>query len=1032
MIATNPKTGKPIRILRSDASVWRSEKTLVYLKDQEKTKPWDRWETVCVGLEDYKAWKSAGKRVDYIMNFDVTDEAAEWFCSVNPQEFRLILIKRDLAMKIGQQKFKSLGIINVVIMEEIHYMYPFLGESWNGSIEDALYLLAGMMRIPYVSGVSSVPERKAIFDLQGFSIQETKQEPYQLYFITQYYKPEKARRAKEIKKCLEMNCKNQLIDKIILLNEQDFSSDWTNSKIQQEIIGTRLTYKHVLQWIQEKAPENTLCVFANADIYLDEKTWTDAWSIKVKDVFFALLRWDCQENEEAKIFGPRNDSQDTWMLFSNSVKSKVWDLSRYDIPFGKAGCDNAITVEMLRNKFLVVNPAMSLKTYHLHITNIRTYDVTDIVDRPSYLYVDPTGIHDMEPLYDLSKFKHDVLLFESFNRPLHSEQPKVLETYCKMLARENRYVWTEKGENIFSGETLPVYKYNNVFQTAQGLVYGFNQLYIGKDDISKDAWSKAQLSPITPSYDIDKCFVVPWIDEQLQSVSGYILHFLGKILVLREKFGSGEFWVPNKKKEVSEALELFAWTEKQLPVIPHQPNLQVWCKEAYQIPYTKNPEVHKEDIHALRKMMKQGWKESSDSGKWVVMIDGNYITMEMVRGWEEANPELELGVVFEDRTSLDRVFEKMNGAKGLICYGGPKSVARWGYSWILPKGAKVIEVQNELEMDGEAAHVSGAAGLEHHLVIIPRASEKITQGLITKHVLEAIKAEHKTEIKSSLPVIRMPRRSLTGFFSHAGDSFREMLGLWASRGYVEVVEDPKAVQIWLGGVGDTLLYDRPTTDWLMAAPPEEQTWKLALFGNPKPNESGGPAKSWFFWPRSPVNTELLVEKGYANKGWDDRKNLCTFHGKIENKVQQKMREKDSWYEVCDDYSMLHGAETPYKLTNTEYLLKLSDAKFGLCLAGFGKKCHREVECMAMGCVPVCAPEVDMTHYANPPEEGLHYIRVQHAEEAKQKLKAITKEDWETMSSACKQWWRDNASAEGSWKLTTRLQKETSLPTLLVG
>lgn len=337
---------------------------------------------------------------------------------------------------------------------------------------------------------------------------------------------------------------------------------------------------------------------------------------------------------------------------------------------------------------------------------------------------------------------------------------------------------------------------------------------------------------------------------------------------------------------------------------------------------------------------------------------------------------------------------------------------------MLPQGARFIEIQNEMNPSGEAVHFSGAASFQHQLIIVPKATEKVSQELISKHVLQAL--QMKVVSSSNLPLIRMPRKSLTGFFAHAGDSFREMVELWKTRGFVEVVEDPKAVQIWLGEIGDTLLYDRPTTDWLMAAPPEEQAWKFALFGNPKPNTSGGPAQSWFFWPRSPATVETFYEKELTNKSWSERTTQCCFHGKIENSVQEKNRSKKAWYEACDEYSMLHGAEKEYKLSHSEYLLRLANAKFGLCLAGYGKKCHREVECMAMGCVPVCAPEVDMEHYANPPEEGVHFIRVSDPEDAKKKMEALSQEDWEMMSSACKQWWKDNASAEGSWRLTQKL------------
>jgi hypothetical protein len=78
--------------------------------------------------------------------------------------------------------------------------------------------------------------------------------------------------------------------------------------------------------------------------------------------------------------------------------------------------------------------------------------------------------------------------------------------------------------------------------------------------------------------------------------------------------------------------------------------------------------------------------------------------------------------------------------------------------------------------------------------------------------------------------------------------------------------------------------------------------------------------------------------------------------------------------------------------------------------------------MAMGCVPVCASEVDMETYANPPQEGVHYIRVNSPDDIPGKVASIAEEKWAAMSAACIQWWQENASAEGSWKLTQKLKQ----------
>jgi hypothetical protein len=76
--------------------------------------------------------------------------------------------------------------------------------------------------------------------------------------------------------------------------------------------------------------------------------------------------------------------------------------------------------------------------------------------------------------------------------------------------------------------------------------------------------------------------------------------------------------------------------------------------------------------------------------------------------------------------------------------------------------------------------------------------------------------------------------------------------------------------------------------------------------------------------------------------------------------------------------------------------------------------------MAMGCVPVVAPEVDMSSYAVPPVEGVHYLRVDGPDDLQKKTEAMDEATWEAMSAAAFEWWKENASAEGMWGLTKRL------------
>jgi hypothetical protein len=271
-----------------------------------------------------------------------------------------------------------------------------------------------------------------------------------------------------------------------------------------------------------------------------------------------------------------------------------------------------------------------------------------------------------------------------------------------------------------------------------------------------------------------------------------------------------------------------------------------------------------------------------------------------------------------------------------------------------------------------------------------------------------------------------------GRFDHAGDSFREMARLWAAAGYVSVVDDPDVTQVWLelpNGLKH-LLYDRPTLEWFAAAPAAEMKaleapGAKALFGNPAPlSVAATAALSWFFWPRRPSLVERIAVGPSPATSFSARNQALVFYGRSENAVQRGRRTTADWAAACTDFVHVDGLK-PYPFTQEEYLHRLAAARFGLCLAGYGLKCHREIECMAMGCVPIVAPEVDMTNYAVPPQEGVHYFCAADPDEARRIAATTSEEEWSAMSAACRAWWRANASVEGSWRLTKHLVFDTT-------
>ena len=271
---------------------------------------------------------------------------------------------------------------------------------------------------------------------------------------------------------------------------------------------------------------------------------------------------------------------------------------------------------------------------------------------------------------------------------------------------------------------------------------------------------------------------------------------------------------------------------------------------------------------------------------------------------------------------------------------------------------------------------------------------------------------------SSLPIIYLPISNLRdAFFRHAGDTFRELAGLWETDGLVEIVYTDTPY-CWLHATDSPqgiLLYDRPTMDWWTRTRPS--LYRMALFGNYVPPQSSVPrALPWTFWGRHPA-LMASFEK-HPLKTYEARTNNCVFIGKVENQVQQHFRRQHNWSSAVDDYTLVNGKTNPY--TPREYLEHLSDAKFGLSLRGFGPKCNREIELLLFGTVPIVAPDCDMKGYYDPLVEGVHYFVAANPSQVIDIIKSTSKSKWEEMSRNGRDWYIRNASSKGSFYQTMRL------------
>jgi hypothetical protein len=929
--------------------------------------PWNRWDVGVCSSAVIAPLQSKSIDVNLVVLLGPVKEEVQWLRSPAAALANIVVVPRTVATALGIDQLIALHLKNIICLEEIADLYPYTSP-WLQTTEDAKRVVGEMMYY-----------KKNIMDPVA-----TGDKPQPLWLVTQTYKPLTAKRTAEIDECLQRNLDCPYIDRIVLLNEKPIAPK--HPKLEERILGKRLNYADVINWIYKDAPADAIIVFANADIYLGD--WRVMWSVDLESTALALLRWDVKATGEPVLFGPRADSQDTWALSAAAVKSRTWDWAALDFPFGQGGCDNAIAVELFRQKFLVVNPALSLKTYHMHESGVRTYDPRDIVSKPMYMHIQPTGIHDLNPVTNLPAAAHE-LKPEPFDRriagPLSATQAR---TYAVMTTKVTSVPLDPGSANTYTPGKIPLFNFKRCFQSSDGLVYTNESILIGTTSASKEAWNKTNMSLLSASLKVEKALVAPITDAIASNPGSYVTNYLGKVFVMRQ-YMEGDFWC---SKAVESVLQLFRWNSSALPVISRDTTRLTWCEEAlvWNRQDAGTDRVTREEVTALRSAL----RIQRPIEPRLVVVASDWLPAASIEALEARQ---DVTVVWEN-TSIDVLADALVGASGFITHG---PLAQW--AWMLPAGATVWEIQSEMAPSIDLLHMCGAAEMTHQLYIVPKG--KPTE----KQCAAFLAAVLASQVTASIPVIKMPTAA-SGLFHHAGDSFREIAALWAARGYVKV-EPTTSGHVWLAAPGKKplVLYDRPNLNWLYAEPVPADT--RILFGNPEPTADG---VAWSFWPRRPALVEAL-----ANKTFEKTKGLV-FYGRSENSVQRGNRTKEDWASVCDEFVHVDGTGQ-YPFTQQEYLEKLGQAKWGLCLAGYGKKCHREIECMAMGCVPVVAPEVDMSSYAEPPVEGVHYLRVSDAASV---AAAVKDADWSAMSDACRAWWRRNASVDGMWELTTRLSSSS--------
>jgi hypothetical protein len=1032
MKAINPKTGKPIHIMRTEAQLTKTNRTLLWHNQslQGSMQRWQRWSLLVTDA----ASLSTCPNPDLVLLYDTPTDTdvpvwKSWFERSTNSTLCLLTPEWLVALKMNATDQSSL-----LVTSEIQSRYPYLPNLTLKDTKEAWVLLfAQLMRFhKLVSPTPLVNPATPIFtgEIRNIAKDAAAEKIVPaVYLIQQYYEPSRAQRAREIKEALQKNIECDLIDKIILLNESKCVIPICE-KVRQTVIGHRLTYLDVLTYVKSQVPSDTIVVISNSDIYMDS-TLRLLYSIDLERKFLALLRYDVPESGEPKLFGPRPDSQDTWIFWSSSIDFPI-SQEDFNFSFGVPGCDNAITVAMLRKKFGIYNPALSIRTYHLHSSNIRTYNTADVIDKPMFLYIEPTAIQEYNVVTDMND-KVDRTWSpkqpRSFNRPIKYVDAATAETICTMMKRDSHYTYSINASNTFNQGYAELdnklYKFEGtVFTMPSGVVCTDKNLYVSKHQMWREEWSNVPITVLTNTIHVPSMVAVHFTPPYGASAAKWFLHYLPHALKIRKHTGlRPDFLVP-AHPDLQRALSIMKWPEEgNITLTPHLPDCQYVSETVYALTPTSFSDPPAEHIDLLRSMLPPPRKNDTPIAVIVVERDD---TQQLTRLFAEEVVKN----VFERRDSgswITHIVDvSMPTEKRLSLLAQADLViaqneSEWDaldWLWLMKSSATVVEVMLDTKPRGDHIHLAGAANINYVLLGVKReplsfqrqhALEDINK-ILNQHLFhEVYKANNPP---STIPTIIMPEKP-KGIHEHKGDTFREMVKIWGSRNYVKIQPSPDTPYVWWDAIGETLLYDRPTMRWWT-----HPSYKLALFGNCYPESPTNADKLWSFWPRSPEAIEEIVNSGATGLLYKERTTESVFIGRVENGVQKEKRTKQDWSKSVELFSMpIDSTANPYKYTQKEYLEALTKSKYGLCLPGYGPKCNREIEYFATGVVPIVTPGVDMKGYAVPPKKGIHYLTADTPDEVRKVIKSTSAAQWQTMSEAGKLYWKQYASAEGLFRLT---------------